>query len=131
MTNHQSLRFTTIPGLPKNFPSEVFPLKFSVNISCIPRLLCGGGKTRAWYTLFLCMHQVPLVTCILLRYTKIRSIVFSCILKGCTAEYSETHMGSFEAKNNIIVLFQTRQLVTQIHESELANSLREVYATGE
>ena len=35
--------------------------------SLIPRLLCRGGGKRAWYTLF----KVPLVICILLRYTKI------------------------------------------------------------
>ena len=53
--------------------------------SLVPRLLCGGGEKRAWYTL-LCMHQVPLVTCILslLRYTKI-TVNSVYLLKGRTA----------------------------------------------
>ena len=38
--------------------------------SLVPRLLCRRGGKRAWYTPF-ALHQVPLVTFILLCYTKI------------------------------------------------------------
>ena len=52
--------------------------------SLIPRLLCGGGGKRAWYTCS-CMRQVSLVTCILLCYTKINGNV--CLpAEGHTAE---------------------------------------------
>ena len=54
-------------------------------LSLVPRLLCGGGGERAWYTLR--MRQVSLVTCILLHYTKNLITANSVyLLKGYTAE---------------------------------------------
>ena len=61
----------------------------------------GGGKRACTH----CSHmrQVPLVTCILLCYTKIMGSISVYPLKGCTTCYTpcETHMGGFEVKNDI------------------------------
>ena len=66
-------------------------------ISLVPRLLCGGEGKRAWYTLR--MRQVPLVICILLRYTKI--MVNFCLLTLYSYTPCGTHTSDFEVKNNI------------------------------
>ena len=42
----------------------------------LPRLLCVGGEKKAPGTHCLCMHQVSLVTCIPLHYTKITGNFF-------------------------------------------------------
>ena len=52
-------------------------------LSLVSRLSCGGGGERAWYTLR--TRQVSLVTCILLRYTKITANSVY-LLEGHTAE---------------------------------------------
>ena len=46
------------------------------------------------------MRQVPLVTCILLRYTKIM-VNFAYLLKDYSVSYTpcKTHMGIFEVRN--------------------------------
>ena len=68
--------------------------------SLIPRLSCGVGGKRAWYTLFV---HVPMCLCNLYSATlKLQSILFTswkATLHGYTP--SETHTGSFEVKNNI------------------------------
>ena len=70
--------------------------------SLVPRLLCGGGG-REPGTHCSRMRQVPLVTCILLRYTlKLRSIS-AYLLKAALHRYTPCgiHTSDFEVKNNI------------------------------
>ena len=62
-----------------------------------------GEEEREPGTHCSCMRQIPLVTCILLRYTlKLRSIS-AYLLKAALHSYtpSGTHTSDFEVKNNI------------------------------
>ena len=83
-------------------------IMWATQSSLIPRLnnLCGeeekGPGTHCSH-----MCQVSLVTCILLRYTKIT--VNFCLLAEwlqCRDNYTpcETHTGSFEVRNNITLM---------------------------
>ena len=68
---------------------------------------CAGEEEKEPGTHCSRMRQVPLVTCILLRYTKIT--VNFCLLAEwlqCRDNYTpcETHTGSFEVRNNITLM---------------------------
>ena len=85
----------------------LLPRGITVNIlmpSLVPRLLCRRGGKRAWYTPF-ALHQVPLVTFILLHYTNNYSeFQFTCwkaALHSYTHTPCGTQTGGFEVKNNI------------------------------
>ena len=77
---------------------------FTRSTSLVPRLLCGGGGKRAWYTLFAHvpsslgnLHTTPL-------QLKLWSI-FAYLLKATLHSYTPcgTHTSDFEVKNNIVL----------------------------
>ena len=64
---------------------------------------CAGEEEREPGTHCLCMRQVPLVTCILLRYTLKLQSISAYLLKAALHSYTPcgTHTSDFEVKNNI------------------------------
>ena len=66
---------------------------------------CAGEEEREPGTHCSRMRQVPLVTCILLRYTKI-TVNFCLLLKATLHSYTAcgTHTSDFEVKNNIALM---------------------------
>ena len=107
---------------------EVFCLQF------YSRLLCVGGE-REPGTYCSCMHQVFLVTCILLCYIKFNSVY---LLKGCTAKlYSHVRLIRVVLKSETLQLWQlqsallcSRQSVS-IKEKDCVNHVPQLFSLNE
>ena len=81
------------------------------------------------------MRQVPLVTCILLRYTKLRSIS-AYLLKAALHSYTPcgTHTSDFEVKNNIaltvIVWIASFMVIGELQKERLRHSHAKAFSSN-
>ena len=74
------------------------------------------------------MRQVPLVNCILLRYTKIIRSISAYLLKAALHSYTPcgTHSSDFEVKNNIalmvVVCIASFEVIVELQRERLRQS---------